>query len=314
MTAALERLNSHFQPYRDPMDAIDWRAADPSLPWLPPELLSLAGLDAQSAMSRDQVVRLSQIEFARLCAAGLWLEGLLISRVTSEDFPLNHIDEARVMLREVREECGHGLVFLEMISRAGLAGTPLLGPKRLLNGIAHRLAPTSPEFWALVFIGESVTDSFAIQALRLSRTPGNEICPLARQVLSLHHRDEARHIAAARTLLEARLDAMSWARKRVFHLALKHLLPQFLSATLYPTAASLAALGLAAPRRTVRAVRASPRRRRVVEASAAPALDVLARHGLNPMRRVYPPEGGHAPEVTPPEVTPPEVTPPKVTQ
>lgn len=282
MTAALERLHGHFQPYRDPMAAIDWQAADSSLPWLPPEILSLAGLKEQSAMSRDQVVQFSKIEFARLCAAGLWLEGLLISRVTSEDFPVNQIEEARVMLREVREECGHGLVFMEMISRAGLTGVPLLGSKRLLNGIAHRLAPTSPEFWALVFIGESVTDSFAIMALKLSRTPGNEICPLARQVLSFHHRDEARHIAAARTLLEARLEAMSWARKRVFHHALKHLLPQFLSATLYPTVASLSALGLAAPARTVRCALASPRRRRVVEDAAAPALDVLARHGLSP--------------------------------
>ncbi len=302
MTAALQRLGAHFQTYRDPIAAIDWQAADPSLPWLPPELLSLAGLKEQSAMSRDQLVRLSQVEFARLSAAGLWLEGLLISRVTSQDFPVNQVEEARVMLREVREECGHSLVFLEMISRAGLSGTPLLGSKRLLNRIAHHLPPTSPEFWALVFIGESVTDSFAIKALKLSRTPGNEICPLARQVLSFHHRDEARHIAAARTLLEARIEAMSWARKRVFHLALKHLLPQFLSATLYPTVASLTALGLAAPRRTVRAALASPRRRRVVEACAAPALEVLARYGLNPCPRTHVVAPRHPPKVAPPEV------------
>jgi hypothetical protein len=287
MTTPLERLNSHFQNYRDPIAEMDWRAADPSLPWLPPELLSLAGLKEQSAMSRDQLVQFSRIEFARLCATGLWLEGLLINRVTSRDFPASRIEEARIMLQEVRDECGHGLMFLEMISRAGLSDIPLLGSKRLLSRIAHHLSPASPEFWALVFIGESVTDSFAIKALKLSSTPGNEVCPLARQVLARHHRDEARHIAAARILLEARIDAMSAARKRLFHLAMKHLLPQFLSATLYPTVASLTALGLPAPKRTVRAALTSPGRRQVVEACAAPALDVLARHGLSPIRREH---------------------------
>jgi hypothetical protein len=280
MMSKLDRLGEHGAEYRDPIAAIDWPSADPMLPWLPPSLLSLAGLDVQRNMSRDALARFSQIEFARLCAAGLWLEGLMISRVTSKGFPATNVDEARVMLQEVREESGHGLLFLEMIDRAGLSGVELLGPKRLLTWISHNLSPSSPEFWALVFIGESITDTFAVKALQLSHKQGNEICPVAHQVLSLHHRDEARHIAAARTLLETRAEKMSSLRKHVFRQALSHLLPQFLTATLYPTAASLETLGFTGPQHIVKAVRACPERQHIVDACAAPALEALVRMDL----------------------------------
>ena len=275
----LDRLGEHGAEYRDPLAAIDWSSADPLLPWLPPSLLSLAGLNVQRNMSPEALARFSQIEFARLCAAGLWLEGLMISRVTSQGFPATSVDEARVMLQEVREESGHGLLFLEIIDRAGLSGVELLGPK-LLTWISHKLSPNSPEFWALVFIGESVTDTFAVKALQLSQKQGNEICPVAHQVLSLHHRDEARHIAAARTLLEARAKNMSFIRKQIFNHALTHLLPHFLVATLYPTSASLEVLGFTGPQHIAKAVRSCPERQRIVEACASPALEALTRMGL----------------------------------
>ncbi|MEL0106409.1 MAG: diiron oxygenase [Rhodospirillaceae bacterium] len=298
MMSKLDRLGEHGADYKDPLSVVDWSATSPSLPWLPPSLLSLAGLDAQKNMSAEALARFSQIEFARLCAAGLWLEGLMISRTTSEGFPVTNINEARVMLQEVREESGHGLLFLEMIERAGLSGVELLGPKRLLTWISHKLSPASPEFWALVFIGESVTDTFTVKALQLSQKQGNGICPVAHQVLSLHHRDEARHIAAARTLLGARVQKMSLVRKQIFNQALRHLLPQFLTATLYPTSASLEVLGFSRPYHIVKAVRACPVRQRIVEACAAPALEALARMGLYKPDRSITSQTGNTTEAT----------------
>ncbi len=280
MTAPLRRLGALGAGYRDPMTAIDWDAADPERPWLPPETLSLAGQGLQRGMSPETLIRFSQIEFARLCAAGIWLEGLLISRVAKDGFLDTAPDEARVLLQEIREEAGHSLMFLEMIGRAGLAGVPLLGDTRLLTWVARRLDPAGPEFWAMVYIGESVTDQFAVRALRGAK---DEICPLARQVLALHHRDEARHMAAARALLTARVDRMSAPRRRVFTSTLRFLLRRFLKATLYPTTASLAALGLNRPQAAARAAAACPERGRLAAACAAPALKVVERNMAAPV-------------------------------
>ena len=274
MSGALTQLAALGGGYRDPLRDIDWAAADPNRPWLPPQMLSLAGRDIQRDMSAEMLVRFSQVEFARLCAAGVWLEGLLISRVTSNGLLDTPPGEARVMLQEVREEAGHGLMFLEMIGRAGLSGVPLLGDTRFLTWVARRLKPDSAEFWAMVYIGESVTDNFALRALRADR---GTICPVARQVLTLHHKDEARHIAAARALFKARVSAMSPLRRRALDRALRLLVPRFLRATLFPTTASLAALGLPDPAGAARAAATCPERRRLAEACAAPALRTLER-------------------------------------
>lgn len=276
MSTALHRLGALGAIYRDPVAAIDSDAADPVMPWLPQSLLSLP-----AEASRGQFVnRMSQVEFARLCAAGLWLEGLLISRMTARGFPAVRPEEARVMLQEVREESGHGLMFLEMIERAGLSGVRLLGPTRLLTWIAHHLAPDSAEFWAMIYVGESVTDTFALRALREAEA-GAPICPVAKQVLALHHRDEARHIAAARSFLGARMSAMGPVHRRLFASMFRFLLRRFLRATLYPTAASLRAVGVADPEAAARAVRDCPERARLAADCAAPALALLARRGLS---------------------------------
>ncbi|MEK9672569.1 MAG: diiron oxygenase [Rhodospirillaceae bacterium] len=270
----LDRLGAHGQDYRDPVAQVAWADADDALPWLPHGLLSVRGLD------NDQANRLSRFEFARLCAAGMWLEGLLISRVTEKGFLGLSTAEARVMLQEVREESGHSLMFLEMIERAGAAGVELLGTTGLLSWVARRLSPSSPEFWAMVYVGETVTDTFAIKALREARDGRADLCPVARQVLDLHHRDEARHISAARVFLSNRVGLMTPVRRAAFGHTLRFLLTRFLDATLYPTPATLAAAGIPNAHQAARAVRACPDRRALAAECARPALDLLARDGL----------------------------------
>jgi len=168
-------------------------------------------------------------------------------------------------------------MFLEMIGRSGLVGVPLLGPTRLLTEAARRLRPQKAAFWAMVFIGETVTDTFAIRALKESGPGGQPICPVAREVLAFHHRDEARHIAAARTLLMARVGDMNAFDRFAFGGLLRFLLGRLLRATLYPTPASLAALGMARPAAAARAAWACPVRRAFAQECAAPALELIAR-------------------------------------
>jgi len=279
MTTALRRLGNAGAAYRDPLAAVDWQAADPDRPWLPLSMANLAGVVDGVPLSRELMIRFSRSEFARLCAAGLWLEGLLISRVTARGFLAHETDEARIMLQEVREESGHGLLFLEMIERAGLSGVRLLGSTALLTWVAHRLDSDDAAFWAMVFVGESVTDTFAVRALKDSEA-SDTLCPVARQVLALHHRDEARHIAAARVLLEQRVAHMTWLDRLVFARTLGFLLNRFLAATLFPTPASLRALGIPDPAAAARRARACPERRRIAAACAQPSLDLLACTGL----------------------------------
>jgi hypothetical protein len=279
MSKTLHHLAELGAEYRDPMAVIDWSTADDSRPWLPATVLSLAGLPEQAAMDEVSLNRFSRVEFARLCAAGLWLEGLLISRVMKDGCLTTLPQEARVMLQEVREEAGHSLMFVEMIDRAGLGGVPLLGDIGLLSWVAHRLHPESAEFWAMVYIGESVTDTFALKALRAEN---GAICPLAREVLQFHHKDEARHIAAARALLKRRVGAMSAPRRWMFRATLKILLRRFLRATLYPTEASLRAMGIPDPTGVARAAATSAERQSFAQDCARSAMQFIERTVLPP--------------------------------
>jgi acetoin utilization protein AcuC len=272
MTSGLRQLAGLERRYTDPMAVIDWQRTDSGKPWLPPELLSLSGLAVQRDMTPEQIRRLSQVDFARLCAAGLWVEGLLMHRLTAAPTAQLPAKDARLLLQEVREEAGHGLMFLEMIDRAGLSGVGLLGDTRLLSWVARRLDPDSPEFWAMVYLGEAITDSFALKALKLG---GERICPLARDVLRFHHRDEARHMAAAKAFLKARCAGLSGYRRRRLKLMIQHMLPRFLTATLYPTEASLGVVGLPRPEAVLQDALACPRRRAMAETCAASALRTI---------------------------------------
>ena len=107
MNAALDRIAKHGRCYKDPITAIDWRSADAERPWLPRGLL--LGHESQVPIRADQFIALSRAEYARLCAAGLWLEGLLINRVTASGLLDVDTEEARVILQEIREETGHSL-------------------------------------------------------------------------------------------------------------------------------------------------------------------------------------------------------------
>ncbi|MFP6712225.1 MAG: diiron oxygenase [Rhodospirillales bacterium] len=276
MIDKLNRLTDLSEKYRDPIAEIDWEKADPSLPWLPFDILSVSGSDL--GLTEAQQTRFSQIEFARLCAAGIWLEGLLISRLSARGFLDAPTEETRIMLQEIREETGHSLMFLRMIERAEIDGSKLLGPTRLLTWVAQKLNPDDADFWAMVYIGETVTDTFGLQALRRASDPKKLICPVAEEVLSLHHKDEARHIAAARTLLQARIDNMSALRRWLFGRTLKFLLQRFLHATLYPTPASLAAIGIENPKKCAAEIRKCPKRLELARTCATPAINLISQN------------------------------------
>ncbi len=275
MSGILERLAMLAADYQDPVREVPWAAADPALPWLPDSLVSLNTLPVWQDMDKSVRLAASRIDFARLCAAGLWLEGLLIHRVTHQGFVAQAAAETRVVLQEVREEAGHGLMFLEMIDRAGMSGVRLLGPTWLLHAVAKRLDPEGAAFWAMVFIGESVTDSFALKALRAAETDGQDICPTAAAVMRLHHRDEARHMAAAKAMIDLKLARTGPLRRLGFRIVVRMLIKRFLHATLYPTEVSLRALGVTDAAGMAKAVRNCPKRRALASSCAEAAMQLI---------------------------------------
>jgi len=282
LNTVLDRVTEHGRPYQDPLTVINWEKANPLLPWLPRSLL--LSKECFGSIDEDEFLKLSRAEFTRLCAAGLWLEGLLVNRVTETGLIGIETAEARVMLQEIREETGHSLMFLEMIDRADQASRPRLEGTKLLTVVAKRLRVEAAEFWAMAYIGETVTDTFAMKALKLAQTEDQPMCPLAEQVLAFHHREEARHIAAARQFLMVRMSGMSQKRRWIFSQTVQWLLNLFLDATMYPSAESLMRAGLADPVGLAQRLRKNPMRQEIARTCAVPAVSLLKRDGLWPSK------------------------------
>lgn len=273
MTVALERLLAQGDIYVDPCSVVIWEQADGGRPWLPPHLLSVAGLP------RESMLCLSKVDFLRLATASLWLKGLLVSRSAAEGFHLNDSVAAKLALQSVREAAGHGLMLHKMVEKSGLGGVPVMHDPAVLDTAVAGWTIADPRLWAWLYLADSVIDGFVLKALR----EGADMCPTARQVLQLHHRDHVRHMTAARTMFEARMKTAGPLQPRWFAFRLPGLLRQFLRLAFFPTEASLAALSLAQPKSTARSVWNDQSRRSLAAGCAASAVTVLRRGGL-PLR------------------------------
>lgn len=109
------------------------------------------------------------------------------------------------------------------------------------------------------------------------------MCPTARQVLQLHHRDHIRHMNAARAMFERCMKTAGPMETRWFAFRMPGMLRHFLKLAFFPTEASLAALSLSQPKNAARAVWNDQSRRSLAAGCAASAVTVLRRGGL-PLR------------------------------
>jgi len=83
-------------------------------------------------------------------------------------------------------------------------------------------------------------------------------------------------------LLKTRIRTMSAPRRWLFRATLRFLLKRFLRATLYPTAASLSALGIPNPAGAARAAARSPERQAFAEDCAQSAMRFIERTVMLP--------------------------------
>jgi P-aminobenzoate N-oxygenase AurF len=273
---AIERLHAASRPYRDPVAEIPWHELDRERPWLPEPLVSLYALPEYAALSREQKLRLSQIEFVALAELGLWLESLFLARFGRDLLRQKTPSAKEDGLNELREEAGHSLMFIELIRRSGL---PALTPPKLrprLPSLAARLLPAgSPLFWAAVLLAEAVPDEFNRRIAADGTLPG-----AIRAIIQLHRREEGRHIAYARLKLTRGLPRLGKPARAALALLLRILLRQFLDTCFFVEAPVYAAAGIADAPRLARAVRASPARAALAAQCLEPARRFLSTQGL----------------------------------
>jgi len=196
----LQQLSANSDPYRDPLAALDWRSLSLNHYWLPPEALSLHGLAEFNALSEAAKIRLSQYEMLGHAQAGVALERIFLELTASRLGNARQSAECAYLLHEMREEAGHGLMFLKLGAASGLTLPDWRAALPRMARPASRVLGSGPIYWAMLVMGEDIPD-------KLNRFVRRQACtrlsPLIRQMMTLQMVDEARHIAYARQRLDA---------------------------------------------------------------------------------------------------------------
>ena len=276
-TALLSQLNANSEAYRDPLAEIDWTTLSLKDYWLPPSMLSLAGLPKFEALPEATKKRLSQYEFIHFIHGGLWLERIFMERLARALRHTGSVVEYAAHLHEIREESGHSLMFLKLLERSGLHfPARAFRVPRLADFVGRHAPLDSALFWTAVVIGEELPDKFN----RRVRAAANEINPAIARMCMLHMIDEARHIARARSVLENALQSFGAFKHRLAAPLVQRLLAQFVDALHLPQAEVYELAGLTPGRRWREAARGNPARRDFARQCVEPTLNLLRHQGL----------------------------------
>jgi hypothetical protein len=289
--ALVHSLNVDSLPYRDPLGKLNWEGVARDAWWLPPEALSLAGVPAFERLPLAERQRLSHYEFAHLLETGLWLESLFIARLgRGLDATADPALKSRY-LHEIREEAGHSLMFLELMTRSGVS-IPDAHTHR--PRIARRIGQHAPAdgllFWTTVLAGEELPNR--MNAMVRAGVEQSIVSALVYRMVGLHMRDEARHIAYARATVESLAREASPLRKRLASTLLGMVIDQFARYMFYPPPAvyglAFVAGGASGDVRGAEwaaLAAASAERRALVGQSLQPTLAFLERLGMRVQSR-----------------------------
>jgi hypothetical protein len=201
--------------YRSPYESFEWPAEIGDDAWcMAPEYISLNGTPQYAALSDAQRRRLSRYEAVNLFSVTVHGEKSFIAYLA----PLLYNDRFRdltpYMLHFLDEENKHLVYFGEFCTR--YAGK--IYPTRIHQVDAHKDRPVGERlliFFASVLAFEQMTD-----ALNAKMGEDARLHPLARQINLAHHKDESRHIAFGRLVVQEMFEreGAGWApgvRERV---------------------------------------------------------------------------------------------------
>jgi hypothetical protein len=231
--ALVHSLNDDSLPYHDPLGKLNWDSVARDAWWLPPEALSLAGVPAFECLPLADRQRLSHFEFAHLLETGMWLESLFISRLASDLDKTADTALKRRYLHEIREEAGHSLMFIELMARSGVSIPDARAHRPRLARLVGRHAPADGLlFWTTVLAGEEFPNR--MNAMVRAGIEQSTVSAVVYRMVDLHMRDEARHIAHARTAVESLAREASTWRKRLTSAALGIVIDQFARFMFFP--------------------------------------------------------------------------------
>lgn len=266
-------------PYHDPLSKLNWAAIDREVWWLPPDTLSLAGVPEFESLPLEARRRLSQYELAHLLETGLWLESLFISRLAAQSDATDDVAVKRRLLQEIREEAGHSLMFLELMTRSGVRIPGARAHRPRFAQLVGRLAPADGLlFWATVLAGEELPHRMN-RALRRGVDDAT-LSAVVYHMTGLHMHDEAHHIAHARLTAESLAAAAPAWRRRLTARLIERVFDPFVTFVCYPPV-RVYSLALGGDGERWRPLAAASSQRRVLVAEAVrPTLEFLNRIGL----------------------------------
>ncbi|HSQ82365.1 MAG TPA: diiron oxygenase [Casimicrobiaceae bacterium] len=272
-------LTAHTRvPYEDPLFQIDWDAVDRQCWWLPPDALSLAGVPQFEALPLAERQRLSHCEYLHLLQTGLWLEELFVERLALLAWRAGDADARAAYLREIREEAGHSLMFVELIRRSGIAVAPRQSAGvRAGHALGRWIPPGSALFWAMVVIGEELPNRLNRQLQR-----GVEDVTLSAvvfQIARIHSHDEALHAAFARRQCAEATQRLAPWRRALLSRVLAVAFGAFVRHVHYPPPSVYESAGLRPGGRWRTTALRNPVRQALARQTATPTLEFLRRIG-----------------------------------
>jgi hypothetical protein len=166
---------------------------------LPPDLLSVAGLDL--GLTSEQEARLSREEIASIVEVGIRFESVLIAGVALDLAGAADLTDPRITyaLHELGEETRHSRLFVRLLTQLQPKAKNPIDRKimqRAQRWVLPRLMARPALFDILVLTGEEIPDLFQKLAGEHADTD-----PFIREVNRYHRQEEARHLAFARLLL-----------------------------------------------------------------------------------------------------------------
>jgi hypothetical protein len=273
--------------YEDPLVRIDWQSVDRECWWLPPRLLSLAGVPEFEQLDERTRQRLSHLEYVHLLEAGLWLESQFMARLARLAHGCADVGRSARFLHELREEAGHSLMFVELLERSGFGVCTRRGlGMRAIDLLGGLLSSRSALFWAMVVIGEELPD----QLNRRLRRGVEEatLSTVVYRIAAIHTRDEAMHCAFAREQCrESAARCPAWQRALLAP-ALSFAIDLYARYVYFPSVATYERAELTPMRQWRALALANPNRLAQVAHMLRPTLEFLNRSGWRVSSRYCP--------------------------
>ncbi|MFE9558701.1 diiron oxygenase [Streptomyces sp. NPDC006703] len=265
--------NSSRKSRGDVHTALTWPDAVSSEEyWLSPELSSCYGSEVWDSLSDEARRKLTRCELVNFFSISVDLERELVAEVAARIYTPKYMPVSEFLYDFLTEENDHMWLFSEFCARyaGGLSETgwrPIL-PTGKTSGQVEELT-----LFGRILIAEEICDWYNVRLAADERLP-----QIVRAINDLHHRDESRHIAFGRKLVQAlAADAPPEARRQAGAYLERYV--DVCVATLYNPLIYRDA-GIERPAAVRKAVRATPGRRDIDAQLTARTRKFLVSAGL----------------------------------